>query len=1167
PIKLVKKKERQRYTEDTSKEFFTLKFDLNVDIGMEIVQAVKKKSLRDVLSTVFEKKGIELSQVDLFLDQSNTPLSLGFEAYRLGGHYLRVRARPEELRMEKGVKDPRSLSLPIIRPSTAYSAFFGRVEHGSLGRREAANLHRTWHVPRVPGVLETVEGTLAHYSPLSELSEVQNRRSQTHGLVAARVQHFESGVIYPPSCISGNSSLDPSSSSSELHGVTKQGSKGQAHRRKNITEFLGDTNVSLDSVSQLSGFGTITNTGTDRWKNKAASRFSVLFSSSSSNGSISKECERVEQLQSKLHSYTLFGLPKMPQQLSFHRDSWEEEPNLEMEESWKELLENPEEMDEADSDGGEISFVQQAADTSSEESEKETEQESNMPPRKMHRGTGKPCLSQTAKDGTVWVEEDIGMPSAVANDSCFTAQAGPTESAKILTIGQWHQQEAIWELLQTESAYIKNLHVITDLFLCGLLNLQESGLLCDINPSRLFGNIQEIVHMHTLFWAEVLLPTLERSRQSRTMLNPVDLCQGFSTFGYRFRPYIHYCLEEESCMEYMRTLLKENELFRLYVTWAETHKQCSRLKLTDMLVKPHQRLTKYPLLLKSILKKTDEQIAREALFRMRLTKYPLLLKSILKKTDEQIAREALSRMVASVEGFINSVDSQMRQREEKQKLAAIAIRIEAYEPVEGATDEVEKMLKEYNQFDLTAPVLGALADETRQLYLEGALRMKEGKDSKMDVHCFLFTDVLLITKPVKRVEKVKVIRQPLIIRNIVCRDLKDSGAFLLIYLNEFHSAVASYCFQANSATHRCSWVQAIYNAQNQLERLCSVSMRAERDEEEEDEMESSISTSSSPSFQHKEPLQKSRSSEMLSVVLMEQPDEVKRQLLLDSEQVSLQSALYSDSSFTKDALPTDNNQTLKMRNDLVAIKLDPESRSRSIDSDYGTLLPESFIPILDLKEGMKREQREREVNNTGKVEGAYEEDDEADVGGNADDSIAWNGSQITVKETKFFGEQYNLQQAQMELLQPKAPYNASQECCSPTLWRHSPIHTRTENFALRSCSEDNLLQWLSSPVDYSRISNRNLSKSLTQLSGSSEHLQAKHGQSTDPSALSDKVTDTLIRAEDQIFHRAMSFFNEENVRVCDSVASQQLHLHRKLTKAQLQRMRTTMVLNSTLTAS
>lgn len=112
-------------------------------------------------------------------------------------------------------------------------------------------------------------------------------------------------------------------------------------------------------------------------------------------------------------------------------------------------------------------------------------------------------------------------------------------------------------------------------------------------------------------------------------------------------------MEEEGCMEYMRTLLRDNELFRTYVTvsyrhsqapwrpqlhprvidaclphvpgllkrpvcpasiqWGEMHKQCNRLKLADMVAKPHQRLTKYPLLLKSILKKTDEPSARDAL--------------------------------------------------------------------------------------------------------------------------------------------------------------------------------------------------------------------------------------------------------------------------------------------------------------------------------------------------------------------------------------------------------------------------------------------------------------------------------------------------------------------------------------------------------------------------
>lgn len=29
--------------------------------------------------------------MDIYLDQSNTPLSLHFEAYRFGGHYLRVK--------------------------------------------------------------------------------------------------------------------------------------------------------------------------------------------------------------------------------------------------------------------------------------------------------------------------------------------------------------------------------------------------------------------------------------------------------------------------------------------------------------------------------------------------------------------------------------------------------------------------------------------------------------------------------------------------------------------------------------------------------------------------------------------------------------------------------------------------------------------------------------------------------------------------------------------------------------------------------------------------------------------------------------------------------------------------------------------------------------------
>lgn len=54
----------------------------------------------------------------------------------------------------------------------------------------------------------------------------------------------------------------------------------------------------------------------------------------------------MEQLESKLHSYSLFGLPKFPQQLRFDQDSWEEDDDddagLCLEDSWQEIIEGTE---------------------------------------------------------------------------------------------------------------------------------------------------------------------------------------------------------------------------------------------------------------------------------------------------------------------------------------------------------------------------------------------------------------------------------------------------------------------------------------------------------------------------------------------------------------------------------------------------------------------------------------------------------------------------------------------------------------------------------------------------------------------------------------------------------------------------------------------------------
>lgn len=67
----------------------------------------------------------------------------------------------------------------------------------------------------------------------------------------------------------------------------------------------------------------------------------------------------------------------------------------------------------------------------------------------------------------------------------------------------------------------------------------------------------------------------------------------------------------------------------------------------------------------------------------RLTKYALLLKAILKKTEDGEQQETLKIMAQKVESFVSHVNSHLRQRQENERLKTIIARIDSYEPVVG----------------------------------------------------------------------------------------------------------------------------------------------------------------------------------------------------------------------------------------------------------------------------------------------------------------------------------------------------------------------------------------------------------------------------------------------------------------------------------------------------
>ncbi|XP_057413638.1 pleckstrin homology domain-containing family G member 6 isoform X5 [Balaenoptera acutorostrata] len=354
-----------------------------------------------------------------------------------------------------------------------------------------------------------------------------------------------------------------------------------------------------------------------------------------------------------------------------------------------------------------------------------------------------------------------------------------------------HQQEALWELLTTELIYVRKLKIMTDLLAAGLLNLQRVGLLTEVSAETLFGNVPSLIRAHRSFWEEVLGPTLEETRASGQPLDPVSLQNGFLSFSQRFQPYILYCLRVKQTMAYAWEQQDSSPLFHTFVQWCEKHKRSGRQTLGDLLIKPHQRITKYP----------------------------LLLQAVLKRSPEARAREALTAMIAAVESFLRHINKRVRQGEEQESLVAAARRIGPYEVLEPPSEEVEKNLRPFSTLDLMAPMLGVASEHTRQLLLEGPVRMKEGREGKLDVYLFLFSDVLLVTKTLRRADKAKVIRPPLMLEKLVCRPLRDPSSFLLIHLTEFQCVSSALTVHCPRATDCALWLEKTQQAQAALQKL------------------------------------------------------------------------------------------------------------------------------------------------------------------------------------------------------------------------------------------------------------------------------------------------------------------------------------------------------------
>ncbi|GAA95075.1 uncharacterized protein L969DRAFT_77433 [Mixia osmundae IAM 14324] len=189
------------------------------------------------------------------------------------------------------------------------------------------------------------------------------------------------------------------------------------------------------------------------------------------------------------------------------------------------------------------------------------------------------------------------------------------------------RQESIFELIETEKAYVRNLQLTVQTFYAPLEPVLGSEA-----SQAIFANLESILVFNTM-----LLSDLE-ARQADARLYVDRIGDVVLRHAQDLEVYLPYCSNQSNANTCLTELKRSN---------AQVAKICEESRIKDLelehfLLLPMQRLTRYPLLLQHILHYTDEHHPDQ----VDLAKSTAIAEAVLKTTNENIRRQESDSVLA-----------------------------------------------------------------------------------------------------------------------------------------------------------------------------------------------------------------------------------------------------------------------------------------------------------------------------------------------------------------------------------------------------------------------------------------------------------------------------------------------------------------------------------------
>ncbi|CAO3592901.1 unnamed protein product [Absidia cylindrospora] len=204
------------------------------------------------------------------------------------------------------------------------------------------------------------------------------------------------------------------------------------------------------------------------------------------------------------------------------------------------------------------------------------------------------------------------------------------------------RQEAIFELITTERSYLRDLQMIVNIF------YTDSGKYLRPNEQDVvFSNIDDLLLCNTAFYSDL------ETRQ-RECANVVD-CIGdiFLQHAESLKCYSTFCRNQSFASRLLQKKREEDQWFEVFLKTAQTRPECRSLDLSHFLLQPVQRITRYPLLLRQVLKSTPKRHPDYGLVKSALSKASKVLDDVNEETRRFENHQKMGELgrILDMEGF------------------------------------------------------------------------------------------------------------------------------------------------------------------------------------------------------------------------------------------------------------------------------------------------------------------------------------------------------------------------------------------------------------------------------------------------------------------------------------------------------------------------------------